>query len=187
MVSEDSQKPGWLSSVHRLSDFRNLGNPFHRQMRSPIHQIEHTDKLLEVLLFRGSQRIFAEERHYLFAQIIHRPNAVAMKILTMVINPAVDKDVAALKEVLEGLQRRETSLPLCDDELRQNLPACARPRIAIDADRKASFAIHEPYDPSDSFESFLLIVCTGQIVTHDISLRSYCQIHQTFQHTAGFY
>ena len=63
MVSEDSQESGWLPMIHRLSDFRDLGHPTNREMRSRIHQIDDLDELLEVVSFRCPKWVLAEERN----------------------------------------------------------------------------------------------------------------------------
>lgn len=64
-------------------------------------------------------------------------------------------------------------------KLRKDLPADLHTRLPIDADEEATFSIDESDDPVGT-QSFLLVVCTGWIVT----LFEYHRILQMFQHIA---
>jgi hypothetical protein len=49
--------------VHRLDDLRDLGQALHREVEAPIHHSNDRRELPEVIGFRGSQRMFFEERN----------------------------------------------------------------------------------------------------------------------------
>ena len=54
MVSEDSQKLGWFSMIHRLSNLGDFNETINGQMPSLVHEIDDRRELVEVCALRGS-------------------------------------------------------------------------------------------------------------------------------------
>ncbi len=80
----------------------------------------------------------------------------------------VGSDLTATEELTESLQNRNVPLVLYHAELRKDLPANFHRGLPIDADEKAPFSVDESDNPLGT-QPFLLVVCTGRIVTRVLS------------------
>ncbi len=86
-------------------------------------------------------------------------------VLPMVVVAAIRVDLAASEaadEIFEDIAARSA---LRDGELRSDLPSQRHLAAPVDGAAEATFPIHEPHDPSDGRESFLLVFRTSHIVT----------------------
>src|SRR4029077_8893394 len=91
----------------------------------------------------------------------------------------IHSDLTASKKLLQPLEKRHVPFVLHHTELGKNLPADFHTRLPIDANEEATFSIDKSDNPVGT-QSFLLIVCTGWIVTRI----EYHRILQIFQHIA---
>ena len=89
MVSEDSQRHGWLAEVHCLSDFGDLKDPVDRQMSAILHELQDLYELVEVFPLRRPQGVFEEERDNGVSQVADPSNAVPVHRLPVVVRPVV--------------------------------------------------------------------------------------------------
>ena len=178
MVSEDSQGLGWLSMVHRLSDLRYLDEPGDGEMPSEGHQGDDQCELLEVLSLRRSQRVLPEEWNNRVSKVGIPLDTIPEEILPVIVVPAVPIHLAASEEVDKVFEHLPARLPLDDGKFWSNLPAKSHRVASIDGAAETPLSVHEPDDPSDRLESFLLIFRTLRIVTgrHDNTLETGCDI-----------
>jgi hypothetical protein len=145
---------------------RDCSDPFQSLFaQMPTRSLEHVSKQQEVLLLGRSKWILLKEGNDLLAEIFHRPHAVPIEVLSMVVVPAIDKDAAAAEETLQEFENRSALGALSYDELRKHLTAKLYDRASLDCDREAAFSIDESHDPTDCFQSFLLMICIHHIVT----------------------
>jgi hypothetical protein len=165
MVSEDSQNLGWLPVVHRLLDLRDLDDPGGREMLAHLHQSDDPCELLEVVPLRSPQWVLPEERHDPGAEVIESVDVVSEEILTMIITSAIPIDPATAEESNQLLERIATRRSLHDVERRSYLPTKRHLAIPVDGAAEAALSIHEPHDPSDGREPFLLVFRTLHVVT----------------------
>jgi len=98
MASEDFQRFGWLSKVHRLGDLRDLDETWHREVPALIHELDDSSELGEVVPLRGSQWVLQEERDDDVPQVAVPIHAVAVQVLPMVVLAAIDVDTSAAEE-----------------------------------------------------------------------------------------
>jgi hypothetical protein len=76
----------------------------------------------------------------------------------------IGNDLPASEELAELLEEDDIPLVLHHAELRKHLPADPHAGLPVHADEEASFTVDEPDDPIGT-QPFLLVVCTGWIVT----------------------
>jgi hypothetical protein len=182
-VSEETDQlsSGFLA-IHRLSNFGDRRQPFPGQVTTSLDLLDALCKLLEVLLLRGSHRILPEERNHDFQQFYPPPHNEAMQVLFVVVVPLIREYLSHSEELAESMETRNTTRTLCDREFMSNLITGlvafpARPIwLPDETEREASFPVYKTNNPAEFNQSFLLIACTGRIVTHDVSRREYHQI-----------
>ena len=100
MVSEDSDQlvSGFLA-VHRLSDLRDLDQTQSGQMKTSINRLYTSCELLEVLLLRGTKRIFTEERYNRLQKIAPPSHDVTIQVLLVVVVPSIDDKLTNPEEI----------------------------------------------------------------------------------------
>ena len=165
MVSEDSQRFGWLSKVHRLSDLRDLDETGHRQVPAESHQVDDLRELLEVVSLRGSKWVPAEERDDHVPQVDEPIHVVSEQIFPMIVMPAVAVHATAAEEMHHLFERYATRFTLDDGERRLHLPSKGHRAAAIDRAAETTLTIDETHEPSGREESFLLVFRTLRVVT----------------------
>ena len=84
-------------------------------------------------------------------------------------------DLTAPKELAKSLQDRYVPLVLNRAELRKDLPADPHRGLPIHADEETSLSIDESDNPVGT-QPFLLVVCTGRIVTRLMSTAGYTRV-----------
>jgi hypothetical protein len=178
MVSEDSQGFGRLPMVHRLSDLCDLDEPGDGEMPSKGHHGDDQCELLEVLSLRRSQRVLPEERNDRVSKVGEPLHAIPEEVFLVIVVPAVPVHPAASEEACKILEHVPARCSLDDGKLRASLPSQSHRVASVDGTAETSLSVHEPDDPSDRLESFLLIFRTLHIVTarHAFTLETRCDI-----------
>ena len=112
MASEDSDEllPG-LSVVHRLSNLRDLDEPFWTEMLPSVCQFDTESELLEVQLFRGSERMRPEERDDRLQQLRSSFHDELAQVFPMVVVSSVNEDPTHAEELAKLLDGAETPHP----------------------------------------------------------------------------
>ena len=176
MVSEDSQDLRGFAVIHRLCDFRNLDDAFHREMPPDLHEIDDLCELLEVRSLRCSERIVFEERNDGVAKVTDPLDAIPEHVFPVIVMPAISIDLAASEEPNQFLKNITTRRALTDGKLGSNLPSQGHLAARVDRTAETTLSVYESDDPSDRLESFLLVFRTPNIVTaiHDNTLQSWC-------------
>jgi hypothetical protein len=172
MVSGDSDKfvSGFLA-IHRLSDLRNLTQPFSGQMTIIFDQLHASCEFLEVLLFRGVHWILAKKRDDHFHQVFPSSHDVTIQMFFVIVVPFVNQYLTNPKELTQLMQTRDTFRALGYNKLMSYLNAgsiafTAFPIwLSVKADREASFSVYKTNNPTTFDQAFLLIVCTHRIFT----------------------
>jgi hypothetical protein len=87
-----------------LRDSRNLHDAFRIQMFSFSDQLKHSCELFKVLTLCCSELILSKERNDLISQIRDRTNTEAIKLLSVIVIAAIDKDLSTFEELFEIMQ-----------------------------------------------------------------------------------
>jgi hypothetical protein len=127
-------------------------------MVASFHEPNHLGKAIEARPLDRPQWMLFAECHDL-SQLLEAADA---EFLTITMIPG---DLAASEELVEPLKNRDIPLVLDHAELWKDLPANFHRGLPVDADEEATLSIDKPDDPFGT-QAFLLIVCTGRIVTH---------------------
>ena len=173
MASEDSDEvaPGF-AAIHRLSDLRDLDETASTQMTTLSDQLKAASELLEVLLLRGAHRMLLKERNDAFQKIHAASHDESVQVFAVVVVAAIRHHHAHPEELPELVKTRNARRALCHGELVGHLvpgsvAGSAGPVVLPDeADREATFSVYKTnYPASFLTQSFLLVFCTGRIVT----------------------
>jgi hypothetical protein len=165
MVSEDSASQGWFPLVHRLSDRGDLDETGNAEMATSLHELDHFDKLLEVLSLCRPQRIRVEERDNDLVEILEPPHDESIQRLAVIVSSHIDVYPPTVEVITQNRERLNARCPLNHNELRLHLPTNRGGRLTLNWNGEATFAVDEPsYPPCDS-QPFLLIVRTRHVVT----------------------
>jgi hypothetical protein len=172
MASEDSdQLLSGLPVIHGLGDFGDLYQTCSSQMSIGIDQLHTPCELLEILLFRRSQWVLAEERNDRPRKIIPPADQVLSEIFLMVVVALVDEDPTDAEDRLQLLETADASYSLRYDKPMEDLVAGSvattpQPaRLPDKADGEASFSVHKTDHPAKRDQSFLLVFRTRHVVT----------------------
>ena len=178
MASEDFQRFGWLSKVHRLGDLRDLDETWHGEVPAVTDQVDDIRELGEVVSLRGSQRVSLEERNDDVTQISKPRDVVTAKILAMVVVPSVGVHLPATEEVDHRVEHITTRLALDDGERGLHLPSEVHRTVAKDRAAEAALSIDKTHQPCGGEESFLLVFRTPCIFTgvHVATVLPWCDI-----------
>src|SRR6266550_183382 len=108
MASEDSDEvvPGFLS-VHRLHHFDDVRKTSAYPVPTSSHELDARSELLEIEPFGSTKRMLPEERDNPFKQILSTTDAVAVKVLSVVVVPPVDIHLSHSEELLQLVQTRD--------------------------------------------------------------------------------
>src|SRR2546426_4161253 len=132
-------------------------------MRIQFHRLNAPGELLEVLPLTSPERMLTEERDDDVDQIATLVDGVRIHVLSMVVTPTVDVDLARPKETLQLFERVQTPRALRHAEVMRDLdtgavsPSSWPVRLLDHADREAAFSVDETDDPVSGDRSFLLI------------------------------
>ena len=102
----------------------------------------------------------------------------------MIVVPSVHVQAAGSEEVAKLLECLQATRALNDRKSMNHLPTQAvafsltTTGLAHQANGEASFPIDETENPANRYQSFLLIACTGRIVTHEPIVELICQYRQ---------
>ena len=173
MASEDSDEVvSGLSSVHRLSDLGDLGEPGRRQVPTAVDELHALRELLEVVLLRRDHRILVEERHDHVHEVVPPVHDELTQVFAMVVVPPVDEDPAHPEEALQLLEASDALHSLRHDEPMKDLEAglvasAVRPVwLPDEPDGEASLSVYETDDPATELDQpFLLVFRTRHVVT----------------------
>ena len=122
-----------------------------------FHNRNHLGKAIETGPLHRPQWMLLEERDD-SCQLLQSSGAEFLSI-TM-----VGSDLTATEEFAKSLQDRDVPLVLYHAELWKDLPAYLHRGLPIDADEETPLPIDECDNPLGT-QPFLLVVCTGRIVT----------------------
>jgi hypothetical protein len=100
-----------------------------------------------------------EERHDQPRQLLETSDA---KLLAITV---IRGDLSAPEELAQLLEDRDVPFVLHHAELWKDLPADCHAGLPVDADEEASLSVDEADHPIGT-RPFLLVACTGRIVTH---------------------
>jgi hypothetical protein len=172
MASEDSDQlsPGFLA-IHRLSDLRDLDEPFRAQVTTAVDHLDAARELLEVQLLRGVHPVPPEERNDPLEQVSSFAHDVAIQVFAVVVVPAIRHDLPHPEELSQLVEARHALRALRNRELVSHLVAgpvaasTAPTRLSDEADREASFSVYKTNNPAGPDQPFLLVFCTDRIVT----------------------
>src|SRR5215211_6519884 len=172
MASEDSDQvlPGFLV-IHCLSDLRNLDQARHREMPTCGADLDAARKLLEVSPLRCTKRMLPKERDDDVEELVASANNESLQVLSVIVVAPIQRHRANLKEVAQLLEAPDATSALHHDEAVRHLIAgsVAAPPNPIglldEADREATFPIHETNYPTGPDQPFLLVCRTDRIVT----------------------
>jgi len=143
------------------------------EMGAGLHLTQYRRESLEVEAFRGSQRMFFEERHHSSQQILTPLHREAKKDLPVIEGTKAFDHTAAPELLFEELQCWARGRRLGHRELVLDLPAETATSVAHYRDRKAALSVDEADDPLLNTWPFLLIARTGRIVTaHMLTLET---------------
>ena len=90
-------------------------------MFSLRHQIQNANELFEVVSLRGPEFVGLKERNNLASQFRCRPHTKAIKLFSVIVIAAIDKDSSAFEELLQIMESLQAFLSLGYDELRERL------------------------------------------------------------------
>src|SRR5262249_3304014 len=113
------------------------------------------------------------------------------QVLGVVVRAVVDQHLANTEQLAQLVKTCDASCALRHRELVSHLipgrvaAAIRAASLAHEADREAAFSVYKTNDPTNSDQSFLLIVRTRQIVT--FSEPKVLRDTRMFQHLARFY
>jgi hypothetical protein len=172
MASEDSDQvsPG-LAVVHRLRDLSDLDKTACREMIASGDHLHACGELLEIVVFRGPQLVFAEERNDVLHELVPPTDDELVQVLLVVVVPPIHVDPARSEELLEFTKTVGATFALRYDKPMNDLIAgfVAPPIVSVglsdESDGEASFSVYKAKHPASSDQSFLLVVRTAQIVT----------------------
>ncbi len=105
-----------------------------------------------------------------------------MQVLFVVVVPPIGQYLPHSEELTKLMQTHEASCALSDREFVSHLIAgsvasSARPIwLSDEAEGEASFSVYKTNNPTEMNQPFLLIACTGRIVTHGSNCLGYRQI-----------
>jgi hypothetical protein len=115
--------------------------------------------------------MLSKERNDRFQEIRMSRNQVVAEVLPVIVVPPVDEDSANSKEALKLLETAQTLHPLRHGKTRSDLipGSVASPVSPVwlpdETDGEASFPVYKTGNPSELNQPFLLVSCTGHIVT----------------------
>ena len=177
MASEDSDEVvSGLSSVHRLSDLGDLGEPGRRQVPTAVDELHALRELLEVVLLRRDHRILVEERHDHVHEVVPPVHDELTQVFAMVVVPPVDVHLPYSEELAYFVETCNATRALRHHEIVRDLVSgrvASSPdavRLPHQADREASFSVYETDHPATELDQpFLLVFRTRHVVTLDIT------------------
>ena len=128
-------------------------------MFASLHEADYLGKTIEARPLHRPQWIRFEERHHSFGELLG-PSDAEFHAVTV-----INGDLAATEERSKLLKEGNIPLVLHHAKLWKDLPANFHRGLPIYTDEETSFPIDETDDPIGT-QAFLLVVCTGRIVTH---------------------
>ena len=156
------------TSIHFTGELPDSSQPFYRKVIAPFHETDHLGKAIETQPLHRPQWMLLKERHHLL-QLLQTTDAQLFSI-TM-----VRGDLTAPEKPTESLQDGNIPFVLHHAELGKDLPADSHAGLPIDADEEATLSVNKTDDPVGA-QAFLLVVCTGRIVTHLSSTAGYTRV-----------
>ena len=158
-----------IHAFHRGQDFDQT---FAVKMMTEVNHMDAMSEPFKVMAFVRPKRKSLEERNHDLDQIVATLDQELVQIFSVIVVPAVLVEPANSEEITESLKRFDTASALDDSEPVNHLPAqtialtIATAGLAHQADGEAALSINEAENPANRDQSFLLIACTGRIVTH---------------------
>jgi hypothetical protein len=110
-----------------------------------------------------------EERYHSFGQLLEPTDAEFLAITV------VGGDLSAPEELAKLLEEGDVPLVLHHAELWKDLPTDPHAGLPVHTDEEASLSVDEADHPIGA-QPFLLVVCTGRIVTHVMSTAGYSRV-----------
>jgi hypothetical protein len=127
-----------------------------------LHKVDHLGEAIEARSLHRPQWIRREERHHSFGQIRESSDAELFAVTV------IRRDLTTSEKLAKLFENEDVPLMLHHAELWKDLPANFHRGLPVDADEEASLSIDKADHPAGA-QAFLLIVCTGRIVTQPLS------------------
>ena len=124
----------------------------------------------------------SEERDHNFQKLRAPPHNVTIQVFFVVIVPLITQYLSHSEELTKLVQTRKTACALRDCEFVSHLIAglvafsLGPARLPDEPEGEASFSVYKTNNPSELNQPFLLISCTGRIVTERYWHARYRQI-----------